>query len=71
MTTPAAIIAGSIIIALSVAFSLRWEIVTSTEGTLQLDRWTGTVKTCFPQARSPAADQLEIKQVCGLVVLKK
>jgi hypothetical protein len=52
MGTPAAILLGAIVIAAALAYSLRWEVVSSGDGVHRLDRWTGSVALCIPQRAS-------------------
>jgi hypothetical protein len=51
MNVSAAIIAGALVIAATIALTSRWAIVpTSTVvGALRLDRWTGQIAWCSPQ----------------------
>ncbi len=60
MTTPAAIILGSALIALGVALGLivaqlvpRYEFATVAGGALRLDRVTGEIQSCHPYRVGP------------------
>ena len=50
-----AILGGALIIALSIIFTFRWEIVPIGQwAALRLDRWTGKVVACLPPHGEPA-----------------
>jgi hypothetical protein len=44
-----AIIVAGALIALSIALTNHWEMVSSGEGTYRLNRWTGGIHLCLPQ----------------------
>lgn len=57
MTSPLsisiAIVAGAALVAVTILFLLRWEIVSSSQGLHRLDRWSGRILTCLPTEREP------------------
>jgi hypothetical protein len=61
MNIPAAIVAGALIIAAAIAFSLRWEIGSSDQALVRLDRWTGQIALCLPEKTS---DKPTIRYKC-------
>jgi len=50
MGTPAAIIIGAVIIAATIAVVFRWDVSGTGNGTVRLDRWSGSVTASLPQA---------------------
>jgi hypothetical protein len=50
MSTPAAIIAGAMVIALAILIANHWQFAISSSGygvALRLNRWTGTISVCL------------------------
>jgi hypothetical protein len=55
MTTPAAIIAGAIVIALAILITNHWQFAISSSGygvALRLNRWTGAISVCLVDPNS-------------------
>ncbi len=58
MPNHVAILLGAALIAAAIAVTGRWEIALVQGATIRLDRWTGEVVICAPDARTMPKDTI-------------